>query len=157
MARKAEFNDIPQINRVRRQVSEIHAQARPDIFRPGFNQDLQDQVLLYLEAEDRDVFVEERDGQIVGIASVEYLDKPESPYGLARKDFHVVEFGVDEAWRRKGVGHALMEHLREEAAKGGFGRIILDVWDFNDALLFYEAEGFTEFRHFMEFKLPVSK
>ena len=42
MVRFAEERDIPRINELRRQVSELHAQSRPDIFKPGFCQELQD-------------------------------------------------------------------------------------------------------------------
>ena len=42
MVRFAEERDIPRINELRRQVSELHAQNRPDIFKPGFCQELQD-------------------------------------------------------------------------------------------------------------------
>ena len=52
--------------------------------------------------------------------------------------------------RRQGVGKALMDFARDDAREKGFPRIELDVWSFNDALRFYEAEGYTVFRRYLE-------
>ena len=57
---------------------------------------------------------------------------------------------MDEKWRRKGIAHGLMERIRTEARKRGMTKIELDVWAFNDALDFYESEGFHVFRRFLE-------
>ena len=38
MVRFAEEKDLPWVNELRRQVSELHAKGRPDIFKPGFRQ-----------------------------------------------------------------------------------------------------------------------
>ena len=150
MVRRANIDDIPQINVIRKQVHQIHVNARPDKFNPDFS-GLESQPLLYLE-EGRDLFVAERDGRITGVCAVEYVHKPESPYRPMLDYAHIVEFGVDEAWRRKGVGHELMEYVKEEAGRLGFNEIQLDVWAFNDAVHFYEAEGFSVFREYMEWK-----
>ena len=60
---------------------------------------------------------------------------------------------MDGRFRRMGVGRALMEGTKAECRKRGFKRIELDVWAFNDALAFYEAEGFTIFRRFLEYEI----
>ncbi len=150
MIRIAESKDIPQINRLREQVNSIHVQGRPDIFKPGFCKELQDHAAWYLQSEYNDILVDDRDGEIAGMVMIDYINKPESPYGLARSFCHIAEICVDEKWRRKGVAHALMESVRAEAKKRGFTKIELDVWAFNDALAFYEAEGFTVYRRYME-------
>ena len=105
-------------------------------------------------SEDSGVIVAERDGIICGMAGVEYLNKQESPYSRERKIYHVVEFGVDTAFRRRGVGRELMAFIRDDAKAKGFTRIELDMWTFNEgALRFYEAVGFRTFRRFMEWDL----
>lgn len=150
MIRSATDSDIPQINRLREQVNSLHVEGRPDIFKPGFCQELQDHAAWYLQSENNEIFVDERDGEIAGMVMVDYISRPETPYGYAREFCHIAEICVDEKWRRKGVAHELMEHVRTEARKRGMKRIELDVWAFNDALGFYEAEGFRVFRRFME-------
>ena len=90
-----------------------------------------------------------------GFVMVDYIDRPESPYNLARRFYHVAEFGVDPAWRRRGVASALVASMKADARARGFHKIELDAWAFNKgALAFYEAMGFETYRRFME--LPLS-
>ena len=46
-----------------------------------------------------------------------------------------------------------MDYAKKDAREKGFSRVELDVWDFNDALGFYEAEGFRVYRRYLEFTL----
>lgn len=154
MVRFAEEKDIPRINELRRQVNELHAQGRPDVFKSGFCQELQDRVYELWRGEESDVIVAEKDGVICGMAGVEYLSKQESPYCNARKIYYITEFGVDEACQRQGVGRELMDFMRADARAKGFSSIELDMWTFNEtAQKFYEAIGFQTFRRFMEWDL----
>jgi len=154
MVRFAEEKDLPRVNELRRQVSELHVNGRPDIFKPGFCRKLQDRVYEMYRSGDSDVIVAERDGAICGMACVEYLNKPESPYDWEQRIYYVTEIGVDAAFRRRGVGRELLEFMRDDAKAKGFTRIELDMWTFNEgALRFYEAIGFRTFRRFMEWEL----
>lgn len=154
MVRFAQERDLPRVNALRKQLSELHASGRPDIFKSGFCQELQDRVYEIYRSEDSDVLVAERDGVICGMACVEYLTKQESPYNRERRIYYVTEFGVDEAFQHRGVGRELMEFMAADAKKKGFLRIELDMWTFNErALQFYEAIGFRTFRRFMEWGL----
>lgn len=152
--RIAKPEDFPEINEIRRMVNDVHVNGRPDIFRAGFCQELQDHVYVQAEKEDSDVVVALVGGEIAGFATVEYVHRPESPYNLARDYYHVEEFGVSEKHRREGVATALVNYMKEEARAKGFPRIELDMWEFNQgALAFYEAAGFETFRRYMEIKL----
>ena len=88
---------------------------------------------------------------ICGMAAIEYLNKPESPYCHPRRIYYVTEFGVDEAYRRQGVGRELMAFMEADARAKGFSGIELDMWTFNEnARAFYEALGFRTYRLYME-------
>ena len=50
MIRYATRQDIPDVNRLRVQVGEMHAEALPDLFMPGFPQPLQDYAYHMLES-----------------------------------------------------------------------------------------------------------
>ena len=131
--RPASEADLPAVNRLRAQVNEVHVQGRPDIFKPGFGQDIQDRLAQRFADEEGGVLVAEADGQIAGFAMVQYIHRPESPYNLPRDYYQVEEFGVDPAWPRQGVATAL------------------DMWEFNQgALAFYESAGFRTYRRYME-------
>ena len=117
-------------------------QGRPDIFKPGFGPELAGHVYEQFESDCFGVIVAVLDGSIAGFATVQYVHRPESAFNLPRDFYHVEEFGVDTAHRRKGVASALVEYMRSDARRRGFHRIDLDVWAFNDgALAFYESGG----------------
>lgn len=154
MVRIAEEKDLLRVNELRRQVSDLHAAGRPDIFKPDFCQGLADRARQMLFAEDSDILVAERDGIICGMACVEYLKKQESSYNLERNIYYIAEFCVDAAFQRQGIGRELMEFMKSDAKAKGFSRIELDMWSFNDtASRFYENIGFHTFRKFMEWDL----
>ena len=44
MVRYAKFDELPRVNELRRAVSELHAEGRPDIFRPGFCEELRQHI-----------------------------------------------------------------------------------------------------------------
>ena len=135
---------------LRKQVSDLHVQGRPDVFH-GFSQALADRAGELIQREDAGIAVCEREGVIEGFASVLYVDKPASPYRHPQHFLHIEEFGVDEACRRQGVGRELMDWLRRLASETGYTRLELDMWAFNEgALDFYEAVGFKVYRKYME-------
>ena len=156
MVRFAEEKDLDRINEIRAQVSVLHAAGRPDIFKPGFCRELRDRAGELMRDENSDILVAERDGVICGMASVEDLIRPESAYCRERRTYYITEFGVDEAYRRRGVGRELLDFMRKDARDRGFFRMELDAWSFNaDALAFYKAVGFQTFRQYMEWDLEA--
>ena len=154
MVRYAIREDLPRVNELRKQVNDVHVSGRPDIFKPGFGQVLQDFLYEVFEDENKDVIVAERDSIICGFACVHYVDKPESPYMYGRQFYDVDEFCVDEAFRRQGVATELIDFIRQEARSKGFKKVELNMWEFNeDARAFYEAVGFTTYRRYMEMEI----
>lgn len=153
MIRLAEKSDLPRINELRRQVHELHAGGRPDIFQSQFNAELADHIYDIYANEKSEIIVAEIDGKICGFAVVEFIEKPESPYSLARSFLRVVEFGVDKSCRRQGIGTQLFDYIKSFAAEKNLDTVELDVWEFNEsALKFYESVGFKTYRRYMEFK-----
>ena len=151
LVRLATFEELPRVNEIRRYVNDVHVAGRPDTFRPGFSRELEQVLYRRFEAENWNILVAVLDGEIAGFASVEYLDRPESPYNRARKMYHVEEFGVDPAFHRRSAATALVEYMKRDAAQRGYPRIELDMWEFNQgALAFYENVGFTTYRRYME-------
>lgn len=151
MIRLATEQDLIRVNEMRKTVNDLHVQGRPDIFKPGFGEELQAHAANYLVWENNDILLCEREGKVVGYAMVDYIDRPENPYNLARRFYHIAEIGVDPEARRQGVGTEMMDFMREDAKKRGFDRIELDMWEFNDALKFYEAIGFRTYRRYMDY------
>ena len=151
MVRFAKEEDLFRVNELREEVNAVHVNGRPDIFKPGFNEELRNYINEIWDAENKNIIVAERDGIICGFACVRYIDKPESSYTKARKFYEVEEFGVDKVFRRQGVATELMEFIREDAKSRGMTKLELNMWEFNEgALAFYESVGFKTYRRYME-------
>ena len=156
MVRFAEEKDLDRVNELRKQVNDIHVEGRPDIFKAGFGEEIRDFAKVILNGENSDIIVVERDHIICGMACVDYVSKPETPYGKARSFYHVQEIAVDEAFRRQGVAKELFEFMKKDAQQRKLPKIELDVWAFNEsAREFYEAVGFKETRRWMEFDVEM--
>ena len=152
--RFAETADLPAVNRLRRQVNDLHVAGRPQTFKPGFPPELRDYLYEIFRDPDKDVVVAEREGEICGFAILNEIRRPETPFMFERRFLDIDEFCVDEAARRQGVGKALIGFARGVAKERGFDRLELNMWEFNrEALAFYEAEGFTTYRRYMEIEL----
>lgn len=143
--------DLSAVNRLRRQVNDIHVLGEPEIFKAGFPDELRDHVYRIMEDPYQDIAVCERDGAVVGFAVLHRIEKPETPFMLGRVFLDIDEFCVDEAHRRTGVGTELMDFIKLYAREKGLGRIELNMWEFNsEALAFYESAGFVTYRRYME-------
>lgn len=152
--RFAKETELERVNELRKQVNELHAAGRPDIFKPGFSKELQDHVFAIWNDPDQKIVVAERDGVLCGVAVLHHIRKPENPFMYETDFLGIDEFCVDEAYRRTGVATELIAFIRLYAKSEGFDRIELNMWEFNgDALAFYEAVGFTTYRRYLEMQL----
>ena len=152
--RFAAEQDLNSVNVLRKQVNDLHVQGKPEIFKPGFSQELQDYVYAIFADPQKRIVVCERDGAICGFVVLHHVVRPETPYMRVRDYLDVDEFGVDENHRRQGVATELMTFIRDYAQREGFQRIELNMWEFNEgALAFYEAVGFQTYRRYMELPL----
>ena len=143
--------ELGRVNELRRQVNDLHVEGKPEVFNPGFSQELQDFIYKIWEDPEQKIIVAEQDGIICGFAVLHHINKPENPFMYERDFLDIDEFCVDEEHRRQGVATAMIDFIREYAANKGFHRIELNMWEFNKgALEFYEAAGFTTFRRYME-------
>lgn len=81
-------------------------------------------------------------GQLAGFASLRVIPQIES----ARPHAELSDIFVDERFRRRGVGRALMSHAEGLARERGCARIHLTTDRWNDgARAFYRALGYSEF------------
>ena len=152
--RFAKKTDLEGVNAIRRQVHMVHAKGRPDIFRKKFGKKLAEHIFFYHSGKLSRIIVAKSEDAIVGFAVLEIIHKPRSPYNKARSYMRVTEFGVDENHRRQGIGKRLFDFIKVYAAENNFDTIELDVWEFNEgALKFYESQGFSTYRRFMECKM----
>ena len=149
--RFAKEEELEQVNKIRRQVNDLHAAGRPDIFRQDGWEFIAPFVYTRFREEESGIIVALDGNEVVGFATVQFMHTEKTPYKCERHFYHVEEFGVDENHRRGGIATSLMNFMKKDAQERGFDKLELDMWEFNeDALLFYESVGFKTVRRYME-------
>ena len=152
--RFARDGDLDQVHVLRKQVNDLHVAGKPEVFRPGFCDELRDYIHAIMEDPNKAIVVAEASGKICGFAVLNHIVRPENPFMFERDFLDIDEFGVDESCRRIGVASAMVRFIREYAREKGYPRLELNMWEFNrGALAFYEAADFKTFRRYMEIHL----
>jgi len=89
------------------------------------------------------VFVAEADGQMIGAVHLVIRETPDIPILVPRRYAMIDNLIVRQAFRRSGVGKALMEQAQRWARQKGAQQIELNVWEFNEsAIAFYKTLGY---------------
>ena len=152
--RFAKENELDRVNELRKQVNDVHVAGKPDVFKPGFCDELKNFINVIRDDPEQEIVVAVMNSVICGFAIIHHINKPENPFMKERDFLDIDEFCVDEAYRRKGVATSLISFIMDYAKENGFHRIELNMWEFNQgALAFYESVGFETFRRYMEIML----
>ena len=155
MIRRAEEKDAPRISTLLRQVLEVHAAVRPDMYRSGTQKYSEAGVLDLLKDPDCVLFVEtDETDRAVGYAICFRKTVEDDGPIVGRRELYIDDLCVDEAERRTGVGQRLFRHVKAYAEENGFDWITLNVWNDNaGALAFYRQMGLKERRTILEYKI----
>lgn len=151
MLRFAQEGDIPALNRLLRQVLEVHHSGRPDIFRPDTKKYTDDELRSLLTDPLSPVFVAEAEGEVLGYAFCQ-IQKTEGSLLLQdRKSLYIDDLCVEEGCRGQGIGKALLEYVLSYASALHCHSITLNVWALNEtARRFYERNGLLPLKYTME-------
>ena len=156
--RFAKENELARVNELRKQVNDLHVAGKPEVFKPGFSEKMQNVIYEIWNDPEQEIVVAEQEDVICGFAVLHHIHRPGNPAKWEQDYLDIDEFCVDEAFRRQGVATKMIAFIRAFAAEKGFHRIELNMWEFNqDALAFYEAAGFTTFRRYMEMFVNVKE
>ena len=152
--RRAKKNDIDEILRLLRQVLEVHADIRPDLFISGTTKYTKEELERIIDDEKRPIFVAVEDDKVLGYVFCEIDDFPKRNAMIAYKTLYIDDLCVDESERGKGIGKQLFDYVKDYAKEIGCKEITLNVWEGNDsAQAFYEKMGLKPKYHNMEYKL----
>lgn len=146
MIRKAESRDIPAILGLLRQVNDVHADGRPDLFVHGHTKYGAQELEGILADADSPVFVsEDGDGRIEGYSFSRISRHPEGGHLRPHISLYIDDICVDAACRRRGVGRRIYEYTEAFARSMGCHNVTLNVWAANPgARSFYESLGLRE-------------
>ena len=132
--------DRSEVNRLARQIHQMHMDWRPDIYRMP-EELFPEERYAELTAK-RELYVAKLGGRVVGyvLTRIRVVDMQDH---MPRKVFLIEQFCVDEELRGHGIGTRMMEEIRILANAFGCTDMQLNVYPQNDAAVsFYQKCGF---------------
>ena len=140
MLELATKNDRLEINRLARQVHEMHVSWRPDLF--ILPEELYPEELYSQLIKARELYVAKLNGTVVGYCWLR-IRVSDAIGRIPRKIMLIDQLCVDEALRNHGIGTQMMEEVRVLARAFGCTDMQLGVYPQNDeAVSFYQKCGF---------------
>ena len=153
MIRRANNKDIAQIINLLHQGDMVHFRIRPDIFKPNTTKYNELEINEMLGDNTKPIFVYD-DGGVLGYLFCQITEIQNNSLLQDIKTLYIDDLCVDEKARKRHIGKALFEFVREYAQSIGCHNITLNVWAGNDpALSFYENMGMKPQKTCMELVL----
>ncbi len=150
--RRANEADLEGLNRLLRQVLEVHHEGRPDLFKGGVKKYTDGELVAILHDEGTPVFaaVDEKENML-GYAFCVFIQHKDNNILTDVKTLYIDDLCVDETARGTGVGRALYNHVLAFAKEQGCYNVTLNVWACNEsAKRFYEKLGLVPQKYGME-------
>ena len=150
--RDAEVKDVENLYELLRQVQQLHADGRPDIFISGTNKYSMPVIREILENPKTPVYVAvDQDDRAIGYAFCAIKEEKGSENLREIKTFYLEDLCVGENSRGKGLGTALYNHVLLKAKEFGCYHLTLNVWHLNEsAVKFYKKLGMKPLKTTME-------
>ena len=149
------IKDIPRILELLKQVLQIHADIRPDIFIPDTTKYTTDELTELLKNKEKPVYVAVNEDDVcIGYAFCQLQEQPFSNNMVQFKSLFIDDLCVDQEARGQHIGESLFEYVKSEAKQLGCYEVTLNVWAGNiSAEKFYEKMGMRTKERQMEYIL----
>lgn len=152
----ARHEDIEACFALYREAQDLHAEARPDLFKPPeLDDNFRHLVGEAIDADHKGILLAWHDARPVGMAIYEFtrLD-PTGVYLIDRPILWLESMVVTADYRGKGCGKAMIDLVRRIAAQYGVEDLALEAWQFNEAArAWFERQGFATHSHTMMAKV----
>lgn len=141
--RRAVEKDMEGINRLLRQVLEVHHNGRPDLFKGNAKKYTDDELKALLLDDTKPVFVgADEEENVLGYAFCVFQRHIDDNILTDIKTLYIDDLCVDENRRGKHIGKKLYEYVLDFAKEQGCYNVTLNVWSCNEsARRFYENCG----------------
>ena len=145
--RPADQSDLDVLVALNGEVQTLHHQALPHLFKPVTGGQASKALFAQLLGDTANRFLLAMlDASAAGYLFCETREREETALTYANRSLYIHHLGVAQAYRRQGIGRALMAAAQAVAAESAISRIEVDFWTFNeDARAFYAAQGFVSF------------
>lgn len=156
IVRQAKEEDFPRVLELLYDISSIHHEGRPDIFKKGSAKYDQKDFIEILDDKDKPVFVavDQVTGQVSGYAFCQCINNKENNVLHPYRSLYIDDLCVDRSMRNSGVGKKIFQAVKEYARMNDYHHIDLNVWELNkSAIRFYESCGMETQKRKMELKL----
>lgn len=136
----AKIEQLKEINKLAKQVHDIHVELRPDIFKTEdemiSNERLESLIL------NNEIFIAKDEEKVIGYAIISIKERIGVIGMHDRKVIDLEAICVDEKYRGKGVGRKIIKYLIEYGKQKGCTDFYLNVYKDNlKARKFYEDLG----------------
>ncbi len=144
--------DATRINELLYQVAKVHADGRPDIFKPAAKKYTDEELIGIMECDTTPIFVAVNETNVVmGYAFCVDKTIRDHTLFLDKKTLYIDDICVDEKARGQHIGRQIFAHIDKYAKENEYDSITLNVWAFNEgAYKFYENCGMNPQRIMME-------
>ena len=123
MIRDAKEKDIPRILELLKQVLQIHADIRPDIFIPDTTKYTTDELTELLKNKEKPVYVAVNEDDVcIGYAFCQLQEQPFSNNMVPFKSLFIDDLCVDQQERGQHIGESLFNYVKNEAKRLEIGR-----------------------------------
>ena len=152
--RNAVLEDCHRILPLQEQISKLHFDGRPDLFKSEVRTYTEEMFHKWLDSPTHVLLIAEAEVEVAGYAFSWVIHYRDHPTYKDFDSFYIDDICVLEKFRHKGIGRALMARCKEEAKRLECKNIDLSVWSFNkNAIAFYESCGMKERTKRMELDL----
>ena len=143
LIRKAKKEDIAGILNLLRQVLDVHAAIRPDIFKPNTTKYTDEELYYIVTNPLTPVFVAvDEEESVLGHCFCKFIRYSKDNVLTDIKTLYIDDICVDRNEREKGIAKALYTYTKEFAKSENCYNITLNVWEGNDsAIAFYRSMG----------------
>ena len=141
--RRASHEDMDGINRLLRQVLEIHHLGRPDLFKTDAKKYTDDELMDIITDDSRPVFCAlDENENVLGYAFCIFQQNRNSNILTDILTLYIDDLCVDENIRGRSIGRRLYDYVLDFAKENGCYNVTLNVWTCNpSAMSFYEKMG----------------
>lgn len=140
--RKAENKDIDSCINLLKQVCNVHAKLRPDLFKSGMTKYSKIELEEIFKNELTPVFVYEENNLVLGygFCQINIIEGLVHPRKI--KSLYIDDICIDENNRGKHIGKKIFDYIINYARDINCYNVTLNVWDGNnEAIKFYNAMG----------------
>lgn len=145
LIRKAQKEDINGLMNLLRQVLTVHADKRPDIFKPGTTKYTEEELFYIITNPLTPVFVAvDENDNVLGHSFCKFIQFSNNNSLTDIKTLYIDDLCIDENMRGQHIGKALYEYTIDFARQENCYNVTLNVWATNDsAMKFYESMGLS--------------